>query len=110
MSGPSVTLSSAAVGDPSFTLPSDAAVGTTLKFELTVTDSVGQSDSDLVLVTVVAIGTVEARAGDDVTDIIGQTVTLDGGSSVNAYGKSSGLTYFWSQLSGQSVTLSSSAP
>ena len=34
----SVTLSNTAVGDPSFTVPADAAVGTTLEFELTVTD------------------------------------------------------------------------
>ena len=55
------------------------------------------------------IGTVSADAGNDVTAIVGQTVTLDGGGSVNSYGKSSGLSYTWKQLSGPTVTLENSA-
>ena len=47
----SVTLSNTAVGDPSFTVPAHAAVGTTLEFALTVTDSFDQADSDQVQVT-----------------------------------------------------------
>ena len=39
-------------GDPRFTIPTDAADGTTLVFQLTVTDQEGQSDSDTVTVTV----------------------------------------------------------
>ncbi len=108
-SGPSVTLSSAVVGDPSFTGPSDTAVGTTLEFELTVSDIVDQFDSDTVQVTVVEIGSVSADAGEDVTAIIGQTVTLNGSNSENSYGGPSGLTYSWSQSSGPTVTLSDGA-
>ena len=108
-SGPTVTLSSATVGDPSFTVPTAAAVGTALEFELTVTDHVGQWDSDKVQVTVVEIGTVEADAGDDATAITGETVTLDGGGSVDSYGESSGLSYAWKQLSGPTITLSDAA-
>ncbi len=55
------------------------------------------------------IGTVSADACNDVTAIVGQTVTLDGGGSVNSYGKSSGLSYTWKQLSGPPVTLENSA-
>ena len=52
LSGPSVTLDEPTHGDPAFTVPSDAADGTVLEFQLTVTDKEGQSDSDTVTVTV----------------------------------------------------------
>ncbi len=61
LSGPTVTLThprttqpAGKFADPSFTIPADAAGGTTLEFQLTVTDKEGQSDSDTVTVTVAA--------------------------------------------------------
>ncbi len=61
LSGPSVTLTHPKAeqynqaadkfGDPRFTIP-DAADGTTLEFQLTVTDQEGASDTDTVTVTV----------------------------------------------------------
>ncbi len=51
-SGPAVTLSDTTAVNPSFTVPSAAADGTTLEFQLTVTDQEGESDSDTVAVTV----------------------------------------------------------
>ena len=63
--GPSVTLTHPQAeqynqaadkfGDPRFTLPSDVAAGTTLEFQLTVTDEEGGSDTDTVTVTVASL-------------------------------------------------------
>ena len=50
--GPAVELSDVTKGDPFFTIPADAADGTTLEFQLTVTDKEGETDSDTVVVTV----------------------------------------------------------
>ncbi len=62
VSGPAVTLThpqaslhnqpAANFGDPRLTIPSDASDGTTLEFQLTVTDQEGDSDSDTMTVTV----------------------------------------------------------
>ena len=62
LSGPSVTLThpkseqynqaADKSGDPRFALPPDVAAGTTLEFQLTVTDEEGGSDTDTVTVTV----------------------------------------------------------
>ena len=61
LSGPTVTLThpqtfqpAANFGDPMFTIPANAADGTTLEFRLTVTDQEGESDSDTMVVTVIA--------------------------------------------------------
>ncbi len=106
LSGPSVTLSDATVGTPSFTLPSDAADGTTLEFELTVTDKEGESDSDTLTVTVTILPTPTASAGPDLTAAAGATVTLQGRGSVNPYGKWYQMAHAWTQVSGPTVTLS----
>ncbi len=62
LSGPSVTLTHPKAeqynqaadkfGDPRFTIPADAAAGTTLELQLTVTDEEGGSDTDTMTVTV----------------------------------------------------------
>ena len=59
LSGPTVTLTHPQkfqpadnFGDPSFTIPADAADGATLEFEMTVTDQEGGTDTDTVTVTV----------------------------------------------------------
>ena len=52
LSGPPVTLRNPTWGNPSFTVPSDAAAGATLRFRLTVTDRDDETSSDTVTVTV----------------------------------------------------------
>ncbi len=104
LSGPAVTLSDATVGNPSFTLPDDAVVGTTLEFQLTVTDKEGQSDSDTVTVTV--LPTPTAKAGPDLTGTLGESVTLQGKGSTNPYGRWHQMAHRWTQLSGPTVALS----
>ena len=105
LSGPTVTLSDATVGDPSLTVPEDAADGATLEFELTVTDREGESDSDTVIVTVNRPSPT-ANAGPDQAAPPDATVTLQGAGSVNPYGKWWHLEYRWIQLSGPEVTIS----
>ncbi len=107
LSGPTVTLSDATVADPTFTVPADATNGTTLEFQLTVTDKEGQSDSDTMIVTVGAPEAVRptANAGPDLTGAPGGSVTLQGKGSANPYGKWWRMAHQWTQLSGPSVTL-----
>lgn len=54
LSGPPVVLSDPTKGDPTFTVPIGTPVGTTLEFRLTVTDRVGNTDTDTTTVTVTA--------------------------------------------------------
>ena len=108
LSGPTVTLDKPTHGDPSLTLPEDAADGTTLEFQLTVTDQEGQSDSDTMIVTVAAAGTIRptATAGPDLAGAPDDSVTLQGRGSTNPYGKWYQMTHLWTQMSGPAVTLS----
>ena len=48
--GPTVALSDATRGDPSFDVPEGTAIGTAYTFELTATDKDGESDTDTVTV------------------------------------------------------------
>ena len=104
--GPPVELSGANRGDPSFTVPANAADGDTLIFKLTVTDREGVSSSDETVVTVSAPPSPTACAGLDVTGAPGETVTLQGRCSVNPYGKWHKMAHAWTQLSGPEVELS----
>ena len=85
LSGPTVTLDNPTHGEPSFTVPDDAADGTTLEFQLTVTDKEGESDSDTMVVTVAAPELVRptACAGPDLAGAPGERVTLQGTCSAN---------------------------
>ena len=103
-SGPTVTLDDATRADPSFTIPTDAAYGAALEFELTVTDEDGVSSTDTVTVTVVAPPPT-ACAGPDVTGAPGEEVTLQGRCSANPHGKWYEMAHAWTQLSGPTVTL-----
>ncbi len=106
LSGPTVALSDRTIADPTFTVPADAEDGTTLEFELTVTDQEGQSDSDTMTVTVVGPVRPTAKAGPDLTGAPGESVTLQGRGSTNPYGKWWHMDHLWTQLSGPTVILS----
>ena len=111
-SGGSVTLSSTSEVQPTFmadTLSSGAA-GVTHEFTLTVTDSLGETNTDTVTVTVTPSARPVANAGPDQTVISEAPVTLDGRASTAASGRTI-ASYFWERTSGSggSVTLSSTS-
>jgi hypothetical protein len=87
-----------------FTAPSVALDGSTLTFQLAVSD--GQFTSTcLVNVHVVNVNHVPvANAGADQSVIEGAKVTIDGGASFDCDGADA-LTYTWRQVSGPTVAL-----
>ena len=108
-SGPAVRLSDATKGDPSFTLPADAADGTAMIFRLTVTDREGRTDSDTVVVKVDSTPPPTpptACAGDDLEAQPGDTVTLEGTCSTNPHGIWWRMAHLWTQPVGQNIVLS----
>ena len=94
-----VTLKSPQTSVATFTAPPSPA---TLTFQLTVTDSLGQTATDTVSVLV---GSPVANAGADQTVALGATVSLDGSGSSDPDHET--LTYRWTQTAGTDVTLSS---
>ena len=107
--GPEVQLSGVNRGDPSFTVPANATDGTTLEFRLTVTDQVGQSDTDTVVVTVDSTPEPTpptACAGPDLEAQPGEEVTLLGDCSINPHGKRWRMAHLWTQPAGQNISLS----
>ncbi len=98
---PTVTLSGSG-NTRTFTAPDVAGVGVgpTLGFQVDVTDSVGQSVSDTVSVTI-NNGPVADAGADQAVDE-GDLVDLSGAGSTDAEGA---LTYAWSRVSGPAVTL-----
>ena len=116
LSGPPVTLThpktsqpASKFADPSFTIPADAAGGTTLEFQLTVTDKEGQSDSDTMIVTVTGSEPAPEPANTPPTAAIdaaqvtaaeaGETVRLQGVGN-DAETAAGSLTFAWSQAGG----------
>lgn len=103
-SGPAVELDDPTSATPKFTPPTVA----TLTFELTVTEA-GRDDPgvDEVIITVNAPTNQApaARAGANQKADGGQTVTLDGSASSDPDAEDT-LTFAWTQLSGEEVTLS----
>lgn len=100
--GITVTLNNTALVNPQFTTPSVSATET-LEFELTVTDTVGQTDTDRVLVIVNSLDLLpSANAGTNQAVNEGDTVNLDGSASSDDMGIS---TFSWVQQSGSTVTL-----
>jgi len=101
-SGAQVELAGGATSQPTFT-PTTSGV---LAFTVTVSD--GQSSSlDSVLVTVDDVNLVPvADAGDDQVADIGGTVMLDAVSSYDPDGDA--ISFIWSQVQGERVSLTSS--
>jgi len=98
--GAVVTVNNATSATPSLTA---AGGGGILAFKVTVTDSDGQEDSDIV--NVIVNSTPVASAGTDISADGGNTVSLDSSSSIDADGTI--VSYLWTQTSGDTVALSS---
>jgi hypothetical protein len=106
--GSAVTLSSTTAASPTFTAPA-VAIGDPdiiLTFSLVVNDGVASSSADSVTITVSAPtnSAPVADAGVDQVVASGASVTLSGGATD---GDADELSYVWSQLSGTTVSLSS---
>ncbi len=104
--GTPVTLSDATDVNPEFLSPLVGVNGESLKFQLTVTDTTGETDTDECIVNVLS-KTPIPDAGNDQTVVEGSTVTLSGDSS-RCFDQGTPVTsYKWTQKSGaETVTLS----
>jgi hypothetical protein len=102
--GPVVSLIAPNSAAPKFFAPAVGLGGTTLTFELTVSDGIDKS-SDTVDVIVENLNhRPVADAGPDQTKDEGSLVTLNGSASIDPDGDILG--YVWTQISGPPVTLS----
>ena len=105
-SGYSITLSDPNTATPSFTTPNPVAATTDLTFNLKVTDSLGKSSEDSVIIRVTYNNPPEANAGANQSVNEGATVQLDASASSDS--ETSNLAYSWQQVdsSGHTITLS----
>lgn len=104
--GPAVTLSGSLSEVASFTAPDIDSEGTSLVFQLTVTDDGGLKDTDSCLVSVAWVNTPpQADAGEDQQVGSGDDVTLNGTRSTDPDGDTD-LSYRWRQTEGTPVDLS----
>jgi len=105
--GGSVALSNATSSQATFNAP-DVGIGssTTLTFRLSVTDTVGATDTATVDVVVNGVTNTDpvVSAGGDQSTSEGMTVNLDGTATDSDIGDS--LSFSWTQLSGTSVSIS----
>jgi hypothetical protein len=102
---PTVVLADANTARASFTAPNVEPEGTSLTFQLTVTDLGGLKDSDTTIVNVTGDNDPPtAKAGIDQAVEENTIVTLDGSTSFDPDG---GIkSYQWEQIAGPAVTLS----
>ena len=103
ISGPPVELSDAAAVTPSFTAPNEFGA---LVFSLTVSDGEHESAADSVTITVRNLPPV-ADAGSNQTVAHSTRVVMDGSESAD--GDGDGITYEWTQVGGEEVSLSNTA-
>ncbi len=103
ISGPPVELSDAAAATPAFAAPNEFGA---LVFSLTVSDGEHESAADSVTITVRNLPPV-ADAGSNQAVAHSTRVTLDGSESAD--GDGDGITYEWTQMGGEEVSLSNTA-
>jgi REJ domain. len=102
ISGTGVELGSPSEQTTTFTSPSSEG---DLVFRLVVVDDQSASDSDTVTISVVNTNiNPVAVAGEDQIVEVNEPVTLDGSASTDSDGTI--ISYLWSQISGQAITLS----
>ncbi len=102
--GPIVILSDSDSQQPAFTAPDVGSEGTTLTFELTVTDFSGRQAIDVCNVNVTWQNEPpSANAGNDQIVDEGTTVLLDGSSSLDI--DDGIIAYQWTQIGGPTVNL-----
>jgi hypothetical protein len=105
IAGPQVTLSDPTSEQPTFTAPEAGLKGEALAFQLIVTDQGGLRAKDTCIVNVTSENQApKADAGMDLVVQPGAVVTLDGSKSLDPDGNI--ISYHWTQLTGQPVTLS----
>ena len=100
ISGPAVTINNADAQGASFTMPIDMQGQTQIEIELTVTDNMGSTGSDQVVIT--ANMPPVANAGVNQSVQAGDTVNLVG-SGTDEDGNI--VSYFWSQINGEAVDI-----
>jgi len=101
----SVSLSDATAASPTFNAPNGGLGGGALTFELTVTDALGESDTDTVIVNVDSCAPT-AAAGPDQTVELGDVFTLDASNSADSCSLGGIATYLWVQDSGTASAIS----
>ena len=103
--GAAVTLSNASLAQPAFTAPNVGPAGSSLTFELTVTDAGGLQAAAGTIVNVTWINEAPtANAGPGQNAGEGVLVVLDG---TNSNDPDDGIaSYLWAQTAGEQVTLS----
>lgn len=108
ISGPQVSLDLTDPVHPTFTAPTVSLGGTTLTFQLTVSDGQFITSPDIVNISVKNVNHApDPDAGTDQTVAEGTTVQLDASKSYDSDGDS--LVYNWIQTAGPSVVLSSTS-
>lgn len=105
--GPNVELSTVTGAQPVFTSPTVGTEGTTLVFELTVSDGIANATDTVAVVVENVNHPPIANAGMDQVRSEASTIVLNGTLSGDVDGDA--LTFNWTQLTGTPVTLSDNA-
>ncbi len=104
-SGPAVVLVNSSNPITSFEAPKTVTL-IALIFELTVTDNLGATDKDSVIITVIPVANIAPAADAGADQSVGeQTLVTLSGSGSDSDG--SVATFRWTQIAGQAVTLTS---